>query len=146
MIREPRRTDQGYIAQTWARSLLSVPSAGRPPEMRSGRNINRIVDAALDRVDTRGLVCCMEDDPNAILGWVIFAEGPRVPTVHYLYTRRSHPDGSPARGRGIASALLQRVGVGRERGLVCTSSGPSSQFMRDKYMASVYVPLVEFMK
>ncbi len=139
MIREPTRGDQGYIAQTWTRSLLSMPAASRPQELRSGKSINRVVDSTLDRSDTRCIVCCLDD-------WVIFVDGPRVPTVHYLYTRQSHPDGSPNRGRGIASELLRRVGVSRERGVVCTSSGPSSRFMRDKYMASVYVPLVEFLK
>lgn len=140
MIRAPLRSDQGYIAATWARSMLSTHAHQRHMRSRTGQQIGKQIDAVMDRADTRGLVCVRDADRNYILGWVLYVEGPSVPVLHYLYVRRDE------RGVGIAAALLAKLDITRTSGVVCTSHGPSSESMRGRYKASVHVPLDEFLK
>jgi len=140
MIRPPLPSDQGYIASTWARSVLSTHAHQRHLSSRTGAQVGRQIDRVMDRPDTRALVACRDKDPNFITGWMIYVVGPRTPTIHYLYTRRDE------RGVGIAASLLARIGVDRARGVVCTSHGPSSESMRGRYRASVHLPLEEFLK
>lgn len=140
MIRPPLPSDQGYIAATWARSVLSTHAHQRHLSSRTGEQVGKQIDRVMDRADTRALVACRDADPDFITGWMIYVVGPTVPTVHYLYVRRDE------RGVGIAAQLLERVGVDRKRGVVCTSHGPSSESMRGRYRASVHLPLEEFLR
>lgn len=145
MIRPPIRSDQSYIASTWARSMLSTHAHQRHMSSRTGTQIGKQIDAVMDREDTRALVCVRAATTahplgDFILGWVLYCAGPATPTVHYLYTRRDE------RGIGVAAALLAQIGVARDRGVICTSHGPSSESMRGRWRASVHVPLDEFLK
>lgn len=161
MIRAPLPTDQGYITSTWVRSLLSgmrgvghaarkhglMRTASRFPNEKDLRNhLGSQIDTVLDRPDTRGLVYVRDDDPNYIVGWVVYVHGPSVPIVHYAYVRDHDANGNTLRGLGIAGALFKRLGIERNRAVVCTSDGPSSQSMRGYYRASVHVSLAEFLK
>lgn len=140
MIRPPLPSDQGYIAATWARSVLSTHAHQRHLSSRTGEQVGKQIDRVMDRYDTRALVACRASDPDFITGWMIYVEGPRIPTIHYLYVRRDE------RGVGIAAQLLARIGVDRLHGVVCTSHGPSSASMRGRYRASVHLPLDEFLR
>lgn len=144
MIRDAKPSDQSYIAATWTRSMLSMHVWQRHGMARTRPQISQLIDATMDRKDSRALVRCKPHDPDAILGWVMYAEGAGVPVVHYLYTRER--DGERVlRGKGIAGELLARLGVRRDAGVVCTSYGPGSESMRGRYKASVHVPLAEFL-
>ena len=141
MIREPRRTDQGYITNSWLKSITRGTHAWeRHGTARTGRQINRLIDDVLDRKDTRALVCAKPNDPDFILGWVVYCSAPSVPMVHYMFVRADY------REKKIAGELLHRVGVRRDGGVVCTSDGPSSTMMRRLYPAAVHMPLAEFLK
>jgi len=141
VIRTPRKTDQGYIASTWAKSILRGTHAWeRHGTARTGHQIHSLIDQVLDRQDTRALVRVKPSDPDVILGWVLYVEGPGVPIVHYCYVRADE------REHGIAGELLHRIGVRRDGGVVCTSDGPSSAMMRTLYPAAVHMPLAEFLK
>lgn len=144
MIRTPTPRDQSYIASTWTRSLLSQHAADRDPAMRSHAQISALVDATLDRKDTRAAIRYVPGDRDAILGWVLYAEGYGAPVVHYTYTRRSGADGL-LRGNGIATELLAHIGVRHDAGVVCTSLGPCSRDMRARYRSAEYLPLKEFL-
>lgn len=139
MIRTPRASDQGYIASTWARSVLSTHATQRHFRSRTGTQVNEQIDRVMDRADTRALLRVKPHDPNVILAWLVYCEGPGVPMVHYMYCRRDE------RGRGYTGELLERLSVTRTGGVVCTSTGPSSESMRGRYRASVHVPLAEFL-
>ncbi len=141
MIRPPLPTDQGYIAKTWAQSVSSMSHfKQRHMSSSQGRLLNSQIDAVLDRPDTRGLIVCSDRDHDHILAWMVYCDRPLIPVVFYIYTRRDD------RGIGHAAALLDRIGVTRQKGVVCTSLGPSSESMRGRFRASVYVPLQEFLK
>lgn len=140
MIRSPRKSDQGYIAATWARSMLSTHMHQRHMRSRTGQQIGEQINAVMDRTDSRALLCVKDSDHDYIVGWVLYVEGPAVPVVHYLYSRRDF------RGVGVAAALLGELGVTRQSGVVCTSYGPSSLSMRSRYKSSVHVDLDEFLK
>lgn len=114
--------------------------------MRTGRQIGPMIDQALDRPDTRALLCVKDDNHDFIVGYVLFVEGPSVPVVHWLYTRDHDSEGRPLRGQGVAAALLGQIGVDRMHAVVCTSDGPSSESMRGRYRASVHMPLADFLK
>ena len=139
MIRGPRPTDQGYIASTWTRSMLSTHASQRHMRSRTGQQISQQIDAVLDRPDTRAWLCVRDAEPDVIRGWIVYVDGPATPTIHYVYTRRDD------RGTGVAAALLAKLGITRTTGVVCTSYGPSSESMRGRYKASVHYPLNEFL-
>lgn len=120
--------------------MLSTHASQRHLRTRTGQQINEQVDRVLDRADTRAWVCVREREPDVIRGWIVYAEGPATPVVHYLYTQRDE------RGVGVAAALLARLGIARTTSVVCTSYGPSSESMRGRYKASVHMPLAEFLK
>lgn len=146
MIRPPLPSDQGYIAATWARSVLSTHAHQRHLSSRTGAQVGKQIDSVLDRPDTKGLLFVRSENPNSILGWIVYTDVRDTPVVHYLYTRARGPRGADLRGKGIATSLLRAVGVDRSRGVVCTSHGPSSASMRGRYRASVHLPLEEFLK
>lgn len=146
MIRQPRPSDQAYIAATWARSMLSTHAHQRHIRSRSGLQIHRQIDAVLDRRDTRALVSVWPHDTDAIRGWVLYVDGPAVPVVHYMYVRERGLDGGTLRGRGVVGELLYHIGVRRDAAVVCTSHGPASESMRGHFRASVHLPLAEFLE
>jgi len=140
VIRQPKPSDQSYIAATWARSVLSTHVYQRHLGSRTGRDVGKQIDEVLDRPDTRALVCVRDQDRDYIVGWVLYCVGPAVPTVHYTYVRKDE------RQRGIAGALLRHIGVQQDAAVVCTSDGPSGAQLRRRYPCAVHVPLAEFLK
>lgn len=120
--------------------MLSTHAHQRHFRSRTGQQIGKQIDQVMDRPDTRALLVVRDGDQNYIVSWVLYCDGPKVPVVYYLYTRRDN------RGEGHAAALLERLGVDRIKAVVCTSHGPSSESMRGRYKASVHVPLVDFLK
>lgn len=156
-VRPPRPEDQGYIAATWARSMMSAGRAGhamrRHGAARAGSTMATLggrIDAVLDRHDTRALVAVWpEAGPGGrdyIVGWAIYVDAAGVPIVHYVYTRDHDPDGQALRGRGIAGALFQRIGIARMTPVVCTSDGPSSEALRGAFRASTHLALEDFLR
>jgi len=153
MIRTARVTDQAFIASTWTRSVCSMNHVPGKTSLRFGQGhaharhvgselwtqVSAEVDAVMDRSDSRALVACRAHDHESITAWLVYAEGAGAPLVHYIYARKSE------RGNGIAAELLHRIGVGQSTAVVCTSIGPSSDRMRSRYHASVYMPLAEFL-
>lgn len=142
-LREPRATDQSYIASTWVRSIAG--RGDRPLGPRYG-DLGRQVDAVMDRAETRALIRHAAHDKDAILGYVVFAEGVGVPLVHFCYVRMKH-DGHDLRGSGIATALLSAIRVVRDKPAVCTSiTTGDSRYLRDAYKLVVPMPLKEFLR
>lgn len=165
-IRPPVPADQGYIAKTWARSVLSTLGGGHAmarhgaqrvtaPRSKGQRRqdaldeLNRRIDLVLDRADTRALVAVQPGNGGAardyILAWVVYCDAAGVPIVHYAYTRDHDDAGEVLRGRGLVRALFARVGIARATPVICTSDGPSSAAMRDHFRASTYFPLDQFL-
>lgn len=137
MIRGPRKTDQGFVASTWVRSMSGC--ANRPLGVRGG-NIGRLVDQVLERSDTRALIRHAAGDTDRILGWVAFVEGPGVPVIHYTYVRAEH------RGKGIAEQLLTAAGCRRDKALVYTCRGPDTVKLLRAFPAATHLELAEFLK
>lgn len=136
-VRRPRPGDQNYIASTWLGQL-------RDADREYARGVRwglagRHVDAVLDRADTRALVRHAPGDVDGIYGWVVYAEGPGVPLIHFVYVRRDH------RKHGYATELLIGAGVKRDSQLVYTTRGPSTPLMTSHYPRAVYVPLADFL-
>lgn len=105
----------------------------------AGVKINQTIDKLMDRADSRALLYVRAHDQDAIVGWIVFAEGIGVPVVHYCYVR------SEERDKGIITALLTHIGVKHDAGVICTSHGPSSLMLRGRYKAAVHVPADEFL-
>lgn len=164
-IRPPRPEDQGYIAKTWSRSMLSAHAGGHAiarhgaqrtaPASKGQRRqdlldaYNRRIDVVLDRPDTRALVSVQAGNGAAardyILAWVVYVDAAGVPIVHYAYTRDHDDTGESLRGRGLVRAIFERVGIARTTPVICTSDGPSSAAMREHFRASTYFPLDQFL-
>lgn len=145
MIRPPVPDDKAYITATWGRSLSSTHAMQRHAGARTRGQINALIDRALLHPDTRALVAACDEDPLVITGWVVYGHCAGVPVVHYLYTRDHDADHQPLRGQGIAGSLLASIRVDRQRAVICTSDGPSSEAMRARFKASSYYPLADFL-
>ncbi len=142
MIRGPRRSDQGFIASTWVKSITRGTHFNeRHGTMRTPFDINEKVSMTLDRPDTRALLYVKPHDPDTILGWVLYVDGTKVPTVHFCYVRADHRG-----GHRIVGELLHRIDVHPDLPVICTSEGPSSQMMRTMYPAATHTPLATFLK
>jgi len=137
MIRPPRPGDQNYVASTWVRSWSGV---GRRHLGMRGRELANHIDVVLERDDTRCLVACSDTDDNAIMGWIVYVFGLKVPVVHYVYCKGVN------RQRGIARALLERAGCKPQRALIYTCKGPMTEQLVTAYPGATYMPLEEFLK
>lgn len=135
-IRGPRKTDQSFIAATWVKQLGNYDRRGAIGARHGthGRN----VDALLDRADTRAIIRHAPGDPDAIFAWLVYAEGPGVPLVHFAYTRKDW------RERGYARALLAHIGVHADTSWVYTSRGPMADKLLRSYRGAAFLPLQEF--
>lgn len=147
-IRAAQPDDQSYVGSTWTRSILALHASDREPTMKRWDQISALIDAVLGRTETRVLIACAAHDRAVIVGWCCYAVGLRTPVVHYLYVRRTAPTSSgprPARESGVAADLLAHIGVERDTAVVCTSLGPSSRDLRDRYPAASYLPLHDYL-
>jgi len=136
-IRGPRPSDQSYIASTWVRQLAGTDKRNAVGA-RFG-NHGRTVDALFDRPDTRAIVRHAPGDPDAIRAWLVYAEGPGVPLVHFCYARKQH------REQGYARALLAHVGIRPDVAFVHTSTSPSGRLLLKSYPGAAFLPLAEFL-
>jgi len=147
MIRPPLPSDQGYIAATWFKSVMSMSHfRQRHLSTGEGRALNAQIDAVLDRPDTRGVLLVKDSNHDYIIGWLVYVDGPTVPVVHYLYCREYDDKGHRLRGNRVSEVLLAKIGVDHSKSVVCTSYGPASRSMRSRYKQSVHLPLEEFLK
>lgn len=136
-IRGPRKSDQSYIAATWVKQMASHDKRGAVGA-RYG-NHGRNVDALLERDDTRAIVRHAPGDIDGIRAWLVYAEGPGVPLVHFVYTRKEH------RGHGYAAQMLAHVGVMPASSFVYTSRGPMADKLLRSYKGAAFLPLAEFL-
>lgn len=137
-IRGPTPEDKGYVSDGWLRQMADVDR----DYSRGARwgQAGRHVDIVLDRPDTRALIVHAGGDPGRILAWVVYAEGPTVPVIHFAYTRKEE------RGKGYAKALLARAGVvTQDTALVYTCRGPSERLLLRAYKAASYHALYRFL-
>lgn len=136
-VRGPTPADQGYISKSWLAQMAEVDR----DYSRGARwgQAGRHVDMVLGRADTRALIVHPAGDEHTILSWIVYAEGPTVPVVHFLHTRRE------ARQKGCARELLRRVGVARATSFVFTCHGPSDRMMQRAYPGASFHPLYRFL-
>ena len=136
-IRGVTRDDQGFVATTWLKQMRSVdPDGCHGPRWGP---LGRRVDAVFDRDDTRALIRHKAGDPHVILGWVVYAEGPKTPLLHFLYVRKEQ------RGQGYGSALLRAIGITRSTACVYTCRGPSTSRLLHAFKGAVHMPLEELL-
>jgi hypothetical protein len=141
VIREPRKSDQGYVTSTWIRSIMrGTHVIERHGLARSGQQLHGLIDKLMDRPDTKALLRVKPSDPDVIHAWLMYTEGQGVPVIHFVYTRADE------RQRGFAGELLHRIGVRRDGEAICTSDGPSSAMVRSLYPGVRYVPLANFLR
>lgn len=129
-IRPPVASDQAFIANTWWRNLTQ---RDRSPSFR--RRVNYQIDRVLDDKTTRCLVACSQADANRIIGWLCYAERPRV--LHYAYVR----DGD--RGRGVCTSLVAQAWPGSNARFIFTMKGPHTERCLERGRG-VFVSIEEF--
>jgi hypothetical protein len=151
VLRNAAPTDQAYVGKTWTRSMLNLHIADRDPGMRTWPEMSAAIDRVMERPETRVLIACIPPDLRTILGWMCFGADQPAPVVHYLYVRETvstingwiHVRGKD--GLRVGTALLAHLGVTPAAAVVCTSRGPSSLDMRERYPASSHLPLTEYL-
>jgi len=137
-IRDPRRSDQAYVASTWRSSLLCC-------DRRITRgDANRLVDRYLDLPGTRILIASDSKVSDAIWGWIAYwqgekaTRGPRV--LHYLYVRE------PKRRAGYATELVRRAWPGNDGPIIWSLEGPDAYWLVSKYKNAVRISEEEVFK
>lgn len=113
-----------YILSSWARAthshLGSAQYLSKQGEVTPFPLYRRLFadrqDALLKRASV--LVACDDDDPNTILGYIIFERGDGPPVLHYVQVKRD------LMRKGIANALLAHAGIDRESAAVYTFTSP----------------------
>lgn len=132
MIRAPRPSDQSFVAATWTRSMQRVRGEGRA--------IGKLVDRVLERSDTRCLLLVPAAEPDRIHAWCVYAEGPKVPLVHYVFVRPEF------RRKGYARELLKQAGVATDAPAVFTQQSRDAVKLMTAYPMAAHLPLPEFLK
>lgn len=135
-LRKPKAQDQAFLASTWCRQMANA-NPDRARGLRFG-DVGRDVDAVLDRGDTRALIRHSAGDPDSIVGWACYAEGPGVPVLHMVYVRKEH------RGNGYGGELLAAIGIDRAASFVFTQRGPA-KWMASAYPGGTYLALEDFL-
>lgn len=142
------KSDQPYVGATWTRSMLVPHITERAAGLRTWPEISAAIDRTMDRPETRVLVCCARHDRRSILGWCCFADAGAL-VVHYLYVRETMDFQAGWRAlrsnAALGAQLLEQIGVRPTTPVVCTSIGPSSRDMRERYPASSHLPLTEYL-
>lgn len=133
LVREPRPTDQGYIASTWARSMTHN---SRRWTRRNHAALS--VDRVLDHASTAVLVACKDGEPDRIVGWLCWAKVDAARVVHYCYVRDSW------RREGVMSALLKAAKLDDDRPMLITHKGPSTHWAAAKFQAT-HKPIQELL-
>jgi hypothetical protein len=64
LIRDPRESDQGYVASTWVESLCKADHDAN----RAG--LGFMIDSLLDHPGVHVLLACEPSASNTILGWL----------------------------------------------------------------------------
>lgn len=111
-MREHRDTDLPFVLSSWAASWRLSQSAKRWRGAAYRGFFDDVITGGLFRLpETRIVVACLEDDPDAIIGWLCYTPG-RLPVLHYGYVRRDIPQawgaqgGTPCRRRRVFSDLV----------------------------------------
>lgn len=135
-------SDRCYIVQTWRASLRSMAEHRDKSQGEFRRTVDDVIDALLDRHDTRALVAAPSAaDRITIAGWFVFSMLPGVLVAHYLYTRkaaRSPRGGGPSTGGGCATRLAAAAGVGKLR-LCYTWRGPAASWLLARFPDAGYL-------
>ncbi len=103
-IRKLREADRGRVASDWVKSLRRNAVPGSWPRLLVLEEYDRVVNAVIDQVFTRGTVLVAADagyDAH-ILGWLAFTPG----TLHYTAVQEKY------RRQGIFRALYAASGLG----------------------------------
>lgn len=149
--------DHRYIAQTWKESHKDAPMVDRLPwpiyKQTSGKTIDSLVAASR--------VIAAYHPSGKIIGWIAYAPGRSISTVHWIYTRYQHGD-EKCRRRGVMTLLFEAAEVGRRvlythRGgrrhthARRAGKGPSLdlvlvEWLRSRGVSATYVDVNEWMK
>lgn len=134
LIREPRESDQGYVASTWVESLCKADHDAN----RAG--LGFLIDGLLDHQGVRVILACEPSVSNTILGWLCYTPMKAIRLIHYAYVRAG------LRDRGIAGVLRAEAGLSDvERTLVYTMRGPCFKSLIRKYPDAIESPIKEFL-
>lgn len=101
-IRPANGQDVSFIYATWLNSYRSDSQIGlscRTTIFYSA--YNRILDHILDSDNSQTLVACLPDDPNVILGYLVFERD----RIHYVFVKEVF------RKTGIARSLIQAANL-----------------------------------
>lgn len=136
-IRGPGPGDQGYISKTWLAQMAEVDR----DYSRGAKwgQMGRHVDMVMSRHDTRALIVHPVGDLRTILAWIVYCDGPRVPLVHFLFTRREH------RNKGHARKLLGRVGIEHGTSYVYTCRAQDTTKMLRAFPGGSFMAMYRFL-
>lgn len=148
--------DIAYIVGSWCEAYKHSPSCGRMPWPVFKRHVRPELEGVLHRSDTQLLTAYLGQHP---VGWIAFAPGRRVSTVHWVHTRYCVGEGGAClRKRGIMTTLLGAAQLGDR--IVYTHRGPYPKhrhagakqtsdewivpWLRRRGVSAAYVPMSEW--
>lgn len=109
-IRPLRLADLGYARWSFAEGHKGSPGVGSMTWRHYKRYIVPLLDRALAWPSTEILAAYLGE---TVVGWLAFARGRRVSTVHWVHVRYQLGDGGPElRRRGVMTMLVDAADLG----------------------------------
>lgn len=132
-IRQGTADDLGFVFKTWLKGYRYGSSIGRSG-MRNAvfyREHHRAIEAILQRPGAQTIISHLPDEPNIILGFLVYEPG----TIHWCHVKENF------RRQGIARQLVQHAGfpVDLSQTEISHVSDDFYEFLKAKCPGAVYV-------
>ncbi len=138
-VRGPRPSDQAYISATWVNSMSLAREYKGQKRSQARAFLAPLVDRLLDRGDVAAIVAHASDDPERILGWLVYSPIPRAPVLHYVYVR------GECRTHGVGRSLVDAANLAAAPRLVYTLLGPAAAWLLKKRSDAVHLSIERFL-
>ena len=113
VVREGRQEDLPFVFATWLRNYYAGSLfAKRIPKNVFFKSHHQILERLMQR-GAKALVAALPEDPDTIIGYVVFETKPEV--IHFAYVK------GPFRRMGIGRELLAKTGLAVEKREVACS-------------------------
>jgi hypothetical protein len=110
LIRPVRIADKAYVRNSFAEGHKGAPGVVSMTWRYYKRFIVPELEHALQYPSTE--VLAAYDATDTIVGWLAFARGQRVSTIHWAHTRFKIGDGADLRRRGVMTQLIDAARLG----------------------------------
>jgi GNAT superfamily N-acetyltransferase len=102
--RELKESDRDFVFSSWLFSFKGAsPFAKRIRGKDFYKNHQKVIENIIERPTLMTCVACLEDDPDVILGFIIWEQDQGTVSVHYIFVKEIY------RGNGVGAFLWEEI-------------------------------------